>query len=133
MRKDSVLWLHPDPLLPPQRDGFHGLRSEPRLSCVIPRSVCAISLPIQERGLRLGARTAGLRTWYCPIWKNSDKMPAFWVTLLEIPLTFHRNCHTCVHRFVVSWCGGRSGKGERPGFESGSNTRPLEVGARGQG
>lgn len=61
--------LHPlAPSHPPSRTpegGIHGLRSEPRISCVIPSCVWAISFPTQEMGPGLEARTTGPSAWHC--------------------------------------------------------------------
>lgn len=48
--RESTLWLYPASPSPGPERGIHGLRSEPRLSCVIPSSVWAISFPAQEWG-----------------------------------------------------------------------------------
>lgn len=65
MRKEPILWLHCPPS-PAPKAGIHGLRSEPGISCVIRSCVRAISFPTKERGLGLGARTAGPWARYCP-------------------------------------------------------------------
>lgn len=108
--KEGVHPLTPPwPLFSHPRGRLRGLKSELRISCVIPRPVWAISFLSQERGR---GWEPGLLLWACSallICETLDKLPLFLAPLLEIPQTSH-DCHMCVNCAVGLWCAGHSGK-----------------------
>lgn len=124
MRKEYTLRLHSAPPSPAPEGGIHGLRSESRISCVIPSSVWAISFPVQGWG------PAGWEPELLGPWPGTVRpqprcqcLGAFVGTTTDIC----NECHTCV---TCSLClpgvqrgeVGHSRKEERPQFDSSSTT-----------